>query len=381
MDDLGRTYQRGARAECSPNQVNISDDDLLVEYINRLNPSVKVEVIRRTDFTSHKKKPLMKEICMNYSKGEAPKETLLENVQVDSADEEKGDDKVIVHCVEGECHDVSKGDRLKSQWTNDDGEINDLNTKIHFVVGHVKNPTCFAIKVISMDDGCTIKGENLHAITKKINQNANSFSRVKLAKSISFLSLKEALAAVDDPSKEIFAPSDLDKSFDVTRRGAVISSFTGLESYLKDEGCLPSIQNVTSFVDRFGCRDHDKNFNKIVNSFGKFANSKFTPLQAIYGALGAQEALKAASGLYNPIKQFLLYDCDEILIGLKHTKDKANARDVSGLRNILGNKLFKKLTSKNKILHYLSSLSQPQCRQRRYLDFMGNLIQSGIKCL
>ena len=115
---------------------------------------------------------------------------------------------------------------------------------------------------------------------------------------------------------------------------------------MKDEGCLPSIQNVTSFVDRFGCRDHDKNFNKIVNSFGKFANSKFTPLQAIYGALGAQEALKTASGLYNPIKQFLLYDCDEILIGLKHTKDKANARDVSGLRNILGNKLFKKLTSK-----------------------------------
>jgi hypothetical protein len=35
-------------------------------------------------------------------------------------------------------------------------------------------------------------------------------------------------------------------------------------------------------------------------------------LFAIFGAIAAQETLKA-SGLYTPIRQFLLYDCDEVL--------------------------------------------------------------------
>jgi hypothetical protein len=50
-----------------------------------------------------------------------------------------------------------------------------------------------------------------------------------------------------------------------------------------------------------------------MTQFASSCRAKFSPIQAISGALGAQEVLKAATGLYNPVKQFLLYDCDEVL--------------------------------------------------------------------
>eukprot|EP00957_Ditylum_brightwellii_P146573 11158369-Ditylum_brightwellii.AAC.1 len=68
----------------------------------------------------------------------------------------------------------------------------------------------------------------------------------------------------------------------------------------------------------------NKQWRNIVSSFSSCSRAKLAPVQALAGALGAQEALKAASGLYNPIRQFLLYDCDELLVdrNKKTTKKK-----------------------------------------------------------
>jgi ubiquitin-activating enzyme E1 len=68
--------------------------------------------------------------------------------------------------------------------------------------------------------------------------------------------------------------------------------------------------------------------------------------------VGAQEVLKAATGLYNPVKQFLLYDCDEVLESAnsgKSNEDSTSEKDIDliakGQSYILGNDVSAKLAS------------------------------------
>jgi len=407
MDDLGTVYRRGAKAECFPNASEddeVDDVELMVEYVRRLNPSVKIEVMKRSEFLSGisqddvasemdqilgtnpvllcvdrplSTQRLLNDACRNLSTsihekscipfvsvetagvygkafcdfgdefhvvdedGETPKATLLENVE-----KSEGNDsgEIIVHCVEGERHDVSKGDRIDFQWKNGDQDA--MNNK-ECVVVYIKNPTYFRAKFCSKDEGSEeTEADELDDLIETINTGANAFVRVKVPQAMSFLSLKEALAAQNDARKEVFAASDLDKSFDLIRRKAVMSSFAALESVVEKRSSLPSHDEIDEFVSTAGntSGEEGKHFKAIASSFAKCAKAKFTPLQAIYGALGAQEALKAASGLYNPIKQFLLYDCDEILIGVKSKAEDGDSH-VSGMKYILGKKLLKKLAS------------------------------------
>jgi hypothetical protein len=45
----------------------------------------------------------------------------------------------------------------------------------------------------------------------------------------------------------------------------------------------------------------------IAHKFASHLHGETDACSGIMGAIGAQEALKAASGLYSPIRQFLLY--------------------------------------------------------------------------
>ena len=408
MDDLGVVYRRGAMAECFPNrdEADIASVDLIVEYVRRLNPSVKISVMNRRNFLAGIKgdkqisgdtardlgnnpvllcvdRPLSTQLLLNdacrnipeslvcienecipfisietsgvFGKafcdfgedfhvvdedGETPKATLLDRIEYIE------DGKIDVRCVEGERHDVSKGDEIAFQWKNGLEGDSAMDSK-KCVVTYVKNPTCFSVKFYSdLEDGITCEGSELEELMEKLNIGSNAFQRVKIPKAVTFLSLRDALAARNDPKKEVFAASDLDKSFDPTRRSAVIASFEALESIVTQQAELPSFDDEESFLEaaiKVGGED-SKHFKKIVASFARCAKAKFTPLQAIYGAVGAQEALKAASGLYNPVKQFLLYDCDEILPGAHEHKSKETGK-VSGMSYILGKKLSKKLSS------------------------------------
>jgi len=408
MDDLGVVYRRGAMAECFANrdEADIGSVDLIVEYVRRLNPSVKISVMSRRDFLAGIKgdiksagdtardlgsnpvllcvdRPLstqllLNDACRNISEslqcmenecipfisietsgvfgkafcdfgedfyvidedGETPKATLLDRIEYIE------DGQIDVRCVEGERHDVSKGDQIAFQWKSGLEGDSVMNNK-KCVVTYVKNPTCFSVKFYSdLEDGTTCEGSELDELMGELNNDSNAFQRVKIPRAVSFLSLRDALAAQNDPKKDVFAASDLDKSFDPARRSAVIASFEALESIAKEQDELPSFDDEGSFLKaaiKFGGED-SKQFKKIVTSFARCAKAKFTPLQAIYGAVGAQEALKAASGLYNPVKQFLLYDCDEILPGA-HEQNSKETGKVSGMSYILGKKLSKKLSS------------------------------------
>ncbi len=405
MDDLGAVYRRGAQLECYPDETNVSDNDLLMEYIRRLNPSVRVEMMQRSKFLSEVgtnydeikgvlgKNPvllcidrplstqsILNESCRSISNkerstipfisietagvygkafcdfgnkffvvdedGETPKSTLLEKIE----QVEKNDDgDCIVHCVDGERHDVSKGDLIDFQWQNGEKDAHDnIMDGKDCIVKYVKNPTCFTV-TFQQSNGVDkeIGEDKVTQILDAINNGATGFSRVKIPRAVSFLSLKEALEGQDDPKKEVFAASDLDKSFDVERRLAIMSSFVALELVTEASQSLPSQDEDNDFVTEVNAIDKrgGKAFNIIVSKFAQCAKAKFAPLQAIYGAIGAQEALKAASGLYNPIMQFLLYDCDEILAGIKRTSLDQDSK-FSGMEYILGKKLMKKISSR-----------------------------------
>ena len=410
MDDLGITYKRGARAECFPNddEEEVCNLDLILEYCKRLNPSVKIQSVTRKDFVKFidsedkagdenemnegKKfkwdnavflsvdRPETSQISCNklcrrqsiafvaietagcYGRvfcdfgdvfqvidedGEAPQSTLLQRVEKSELDDMKKAGDVIIHCVDGEHHDVSKGDII--QFLSNDGQIDLEATQCKVVF--VQNPVCFTAKFCSEGSG---REKNVEKVVNEINENVNTFVRLKQPKRITFASLADALENAENPQKDLFAASDLDKSFDLKRRKAIMRSFSSLEKFVKDKHRLPNpldeecVEDSNIFSNLTESAS-DSSLNGFVESFVQTCRAKFVPLQAIYGALGAQEVLKAASGLYNPIKQFLLYDCDEILHGIESGERKnissSSKAQAKGMKHILGKKTVRKLAS------------------------------------
>ncbi len=409
MDDLGIMYKRGARAECFPNikETELLDElELILEYVKRLNPNVKIRSEKRVNFIEliesqqdiesdesgqHRveeilgenpiflsiDRPQSTQIALNHicrkglipfvsidtagcyglvfcdfgdcfhvvdEDGESPQITLLNKVELSKLDDERKAGDIMVHCIDGEHHDVSKGDIVEFQWKEGlDGPVK----KANWVVVFVQNPICFTAKLCD-----EVGDQSLEELISQLNEIAISFSRVKVPKKISFIPLSQALRNVDDPKKDLIAASDLDKSFDTNRRAAIMSSFEALDKFVQLHDRLP---NPVSEENASDCEifqkliESESASEKIVNAFTLCCKAKFAPLQAIYGALGSQEVLKAASGLYNPIQQFLLYDCDEILNSIdgdERTIISANSKaQARGLKYILGKKLARKLAS------------------------------------
>ncbi|KAL3778057.1 hypothetical protein ACHAW5_011128 [Stephanodiscus triporus] len=318
--------------------------------------------------------------------GETPRSSLLhrvEEVANDDGDAGEGGMKLYsVHCLQGERHDVSKGDVIEFHGEQGDDRI----AKIAYPkcqVMSVKSPTCF---IVTQWDGATTTAESKlitnscsSTMTTLLEGKARSFARIKLPKQIAFLSLREILRPNDEDGSVVtsastrwdddtlFAPSDLDKSFDPIRRRAVMSSMLALDEFVKKYGRLPSrsmigengdgskhkrtdVERLQSLVQKMTKNDDDsptsmERRDSIVAQFAQTCRAKFTPVQALAGALGAQEVLKVATGLYNPVRQFLLYDCDEVLQDSDEETGEAGTDSSSapGLSYILGEASSNKL--------------------------------------
>lgn len=447
LDDLGAAYRRAALAEVGIGGVdpetaggegaNNDGAELLAEFVRRLNPGVRVDVVRRSDLFralleargaaaddddddndendefSLGDNPVV--VCVDRSTaaqlemndacrgggggsstvpfvsagtagvharlfcdfgprftvvdedGDAPRSTLLDRVEGcdpplggDDTAEGTADRVFTVHCLDGERHDVSKGDVIEFQGEHsDDGHLGDggggnfMFPKCQ--VESVKSPTCFTVREWDgrggSKDGADEKTDSFDAFSPLLEGRARSFSRVKVPKQLSFSSLREILKpsssregqgalSVSDcwADDALFAPI-LDKSFDPLRRQAVMTSMAALDAFVEKYGRLPSkdvdestSKNKRTDVERFRSlvrkltakedeetatltKDEKRRWESLISQFARTCRAKFTPVQALAGALGAQEVLKAASGLYNPFRQFLLYDCDEVLVG------------------------------------------------------------------
>ena len=299
--------------------------------------------------------------------GETPRSTLLEGVEEQDAEDHES--IYTVKCLEDERHDVSKGDVIEFQSENSDSDEHPMmmgnnSNKITLPkcqVVSVKSPTCFDVKKWhGGESDSTQSDESSSSMNLLLEGKARSFSRVKIPKQVSFSSLREILQPNGDDitsadccnDDTFFAPSDLDKSFDPLRRRAVMTSMSALDEYVKKYGRLPS--RSTRSMERFKSllsKDVDdsltnnKQWQLLITHFVRTCKAKFTPVQAISGALGAQEVLKAATGLYNPVKQFLLYDCDEVLQGSEEEQSNEEEAPSTGQSYILGEQISNKLAT------------------------------------
>ena len=303
--------------------------------------------------------------------GETPRSTLVEKIERSDEDETV----LTINCLDGERHDVSSGDVIEFQAENTpDGTDTSLVFPQCEVVS-VKSPTCFTVK----ERGKKSEESLLSAL---LEGKTRSFTRVKIAQTITFSSLRNILhldsSASENADAEtecwdndaLFAPSDLDKSFDPLRRKAIMSSMAALDKFVTKYGRLPSrfttsktnkstddstkpkrsdMERFLSLVRKGIKAEPTDTFDTITSQFARTCRAKFTPIQAVSGAVAAQEVLKAATGLYNPVKQFLLYDCEEVL---HSANDKNNEPDVdgdesiaSGQAYILGKELSEKIAS------------------------------------
>ncbi|KAL3802952.1 hypothetical protein HJC23_011575 [Cyclotella cryptica] len=313
--------------------------------------------------------------------GETPRSTLIDKIEGNDDD----DELLTVHCLEGERHDVSRGDIIEFQGDQSADFTSRSPTFPQCEVVSVKSPTCFTVK-----DREEHSSKNESLLNVLLEGKALSFSRVKIPRTISFSSLRDILhptppAAEDDQTDvktecwdddTLFAPSDLDKSFDPVRRKAIMAAMGALDKFVAKYGRLPcgssksngsgslrdsakqkrtDLERFQSLIQKITNAESTKNWEKIITQFSNTCRAKFTPVQALAGALGAQEVLKAATGLYNPVRQFLLYDCDEVLepsCNLREDSDK-NEDDDSNRQNlvakgqsyILGHQLSEKLAS------------------------------------
>lgn len=370
LDDLGQAYRRAARAEVDVDG-HKSDEQVLMEYIQRLNPSVQVTVVDRgsldlmstTNVLMAIDRPYGTQLELNrlsrqlavpmisvetagvygrlfcdfgddFEVYDADGETPLVTPFLECVDE---DGSIVVRSIDGEKHDVSKGDKVAFQLR--DGSLANQTC----TVVNVRTPFEFTVEFDG--DGATAESLDL------VNRQAASFQRIKVTQHLAFSPLEETVESAKTDAS-LFTPSDLDKSFDTVRRSATFSAFQALGAFVEKQGRLPTVADAEEFKmmaqNSWNLDDDCKeDAEKHIMSFVRGCAAKLSPLEAVYGAIAAQEALKAATGLYNPTRQFLLYDCDEVMADMEDAKsvDEVSDSSAPGLRYILGHATVDELQS------------------------------------
>ena len=406
-----RAAQNECKDDDSTTITSSTSDTLLMEYIKRLNPSVEVQAHRlkdeeellepslTSDGSINKNNPIIYmaldqtlDVAANINKhlrriridgkssvkfvcaatagvyghifcdfgdsftiqdpsGESPASIPLLKVEKQESelagDGRRESHQILVHCMPGEKHDVSKGDILEFQLSNGSpAPMTALVEKVH---------SPFLIQVTLLDEG-----SDLNQALNDWNE-AVTFSRVQQPEEMAFLPLHEALPlAASVTQQQLITPSDLDKSFDATRQATLLACFANLNDFAKlNDQRIPRkkdrymyLDSVKSLIVKHSNVDSNDNAQtalvdeQLVKYFCQSCAAKFTPLQGVMGAIAAQEALKAASAMYTPIHQFLLMDCQEVLQA-KEKKDKPSASSSStrnaGLRYIVGDAVVDKL--------------------------------------
>ncbi|KAL7576443.1 hypothetical protein ACA910_018243 [Epithemia clementina (nom. ined.)] len=254
-----------------------------------------------------------------------------------------------VHCMPGEKHDVSKGDTLQFHLRN--GDCLDLPWSC--IVERVQSPYLVRVSFQDPNEKDPIGGTSTTKMFEELRQaQPVAFSRIKVPQTLSFIPLNQAFLQQQNDAS-LVTPSDLEKSFDTERQNILFSCFSALDTFVQEEKRLPlqREKDEGDFVSLGKLTLESAKARSIVSFFVQSCAAKLTPLQGIIGAIAAQEALKAVSGLYTPIHQFLFFDCEELLSSSKHCEstdheDLINESKSSGLRHILGEEVVQALQSR-----------------------------------
>jgi ubiquitin-activating enzyme E1 len=398
-DDLGQAYGRAARSELGYGlDDGATDEAVLLEFILRLNPSVSVTIMKRSELEStdngvllsidrpQQSQLLLNKLCRQLGLKFVAVETvgvygrtfcdfgpIFEVIDGDGETplvipfqriEEEEEGIFTLHCIEGEKHDVSKGDHIQFQLSN--GGSFSPPCIVKEVYGPFRLSAQYATEDTSLTDFVSI-----------VNKQAASFSRLKIPRFVRFVSMEEALIKAGQDAS-LFVPCDLDKSFDPIRRAALLSCFQSLPLYLEANQKFPSRGEEDQFRALMAAtnasENHTGEWKSLVDKFTQCCAAKLTPMQGIIGAIGAQEALKAVSGFYNPVTQFLLYDCDELLGNDSSLLVVDGIGAKSGQEYILGSKLCTHLANKNLFVVGAGAIG---CELLKNLSAMGACTNKG----
>ncbi|XP_053627088.1 ubiquitin-like modifier-activating enzyme 1 [Cherax quadricarinatus] len=138
-------------------------------------------------------------------------------------------------------------------------------------------------------------------------------TQVKVPKTFNFKSLEESLAA------PTFVVVDELKS---GRSQVLHIAFQALHQYVKKAGALPrpwNDEDANKFLECFydvnntnPAKVEDVNEN-ILRIFSKVASGTLAPMNSVIGSIASQEVIKACSGKFTPVFQWLYFDAVECL--------------------------------------------------------------------
>ena len=293
------------------------------------------------------------EFVVHDADGEPPALTPLLQVSQDGSNED-GDLSYQVHCMPGEKHDLSRSDELKFHLRN--GEC--LEASWSCTVERVQSPYLVRVRFTYNGEEFKVPESSSSVLEQLQAAKPVAFSRVKHPQTLSFVSLEQALRKQQNAdgasSGSLVTPSDLGKSLDAERQETLFCCFSALDRFVQEEGRLPSSSDKEKMINAGNIAIETPKAKSIVSNFVDSCAAKLTPLQGVIGALAAQEALKAVSGLYTPIQQFLFFDCEELLcsderVGKNSNKAvevDSNVHDANGLQYILGDEVVQLLQSR-----------------------------------
>ncbi|KAK3930977.1 Ubiquitin-like modifier-activating enzyme 1 [Frankliniella fusca] len=168
-------------------------------------------------------------------------------------------------------------------------------------------------------------------------------TQVKMPKVVNFKPLKTAL---QEPE---FVMTDFGK-FDYPAQLHV--AYTTLHKFEAEHGRLPNAWN-TSDADEFvklakqeGGSDAEIN-SELLSKFAKVCKGSLSPMNATIGGIVAQEVMKACSGKFHPIYQWLYFDAIECIppSGVTEEDAKSLGNRYDGQTAVFGQQFQKKLGS------------------------------------
>jgi ubiquitin-activating enzyme E1 len=202
------------------------------------------------------------------------------------------DSEGLVTCIDDTRHGYESGDFVTFSEVGGMTELNGCEPREIQVVG----PYTFKIGDTS----------NLSDYVK-----GGIVTQVKMPKTVSFKSIKES---IKEPE---FLMTDFAK-FD--RPAQLHTAFQALHQFVEQNGSLPKpycAADADSFIEMarsiHQAGGGEAMSEDLIRTFAYCAAGSLCPMQAVIGGLAAQEVMKACSGKFTPIQQWLYFDATECL--------------------------------------------------------------------
>lgn len=215
--------------------------------------------------------------------GEQPRTVLISAITKDNPP--------IVTCFDEQRHDLETGDYVSFTEVQGMTELNDGKPRRIKVLG----PYTFAL-----DDVGDIS-------SYKDYIRGGYATQVKMPTNVSF---KPLIEAAKNPECVITDFAKMD------RMPTIQACFVALDDYTaKNAGSFPkpgSASDAAEFAKLVKLAEGDT-LTKVVEAFARTCAGSISPVAASIGGVVAQEILKASSGKFMPIRQFMFFDCMETL--------------------------------------------------------------------